>query len=235
MDLDFFPSELFTRLDVAKTPVASVLEGGIAGTVNLRNARPFDKPGTHVTVVGQGQYGDSNGKWGPRGAIVASTTSDTFGILVGFSGMSQKQRVDNFDTIGWTDANVQASRRRACRTPLDTGNGFFYAPTVPNNVGHGLTPGATYDPTQTSGLSLSQLSGALLPRLGRNSVTWGKRDRIPGLIALEWRPSDELHFALDAMAARSNRDFQRTDMNWQVRNSAPATASPRRAAWCRST
>ena len=54
VDLDFFPSELFTRLDVLKSPVASTLEGGIAGTVNLRNARPFDNPGTHLTVVGQG-------------------------------------------------------------------------------------------------------------------------------------------------------------------------------------
>jgi TonB-dependent receptor len=222
VDLDFFPSELFTRLDVAKTPVASTLEGGIAGTVNLRNARPFDNPGTHVTVVGQGQYSDSNKKAGPRGAIVASHTTDTFGILVGVSGVSQKQRIDSFDTIGWTDANVP-SCGVGCTTPLDTGNGFSYASVVPNNVGHGLTAGAAYDPTATSGLTLSQLSGARLPRLGRNVVTFGKRERISGLVSLEWRPSDELHFALDAIGAISKRDFQRTDMNWQVRNSGPGS------------
>jgi TonB-dependent receptor len=49
VDLDFFPSELFTRLDVAKSPMASTLEGGIAGSVNLHNARPFDKEGQHLT------------------------------------------------------------------------------------------------------------------------------------------------------------------------------------------
>ena len=54
VDLDFFPSELFTRLDLAKSPTPSTLEGGIAGTVNLRNARPFDKEGTHITAVAQG-------------------------------------------------------------------------------------------------------------------------------------------------------------------------------------
>src|SRR3546814_5631714 len=86
VDLDFFPSELFTRLDLAKTPSPSTLEGGIAGSVNLRNARPFDKPGTHVTVVAQGQYTDSNEKLSPRGAIVASHPTDTFGILVGVAG-----------------------------------------------------------------------------------------------------------------------------------------------------
>jgi TonB-dependent receptor len=220
VDLDFFPSELFTRLDVAKTPVASVLEGGIAGTVNLRNARPFDNPGDHLTIVGQGQYMDSSKKFGPRGAIVASHTSDTFGVLVGVSGVSQKQRVDSFDTIGWTDPNVVACGV-GCTGPLDTGNGFSFASVVPNNAGHGLTPGATYDPTATSGLSLSELSGARLPRLGRNAVTYGKRDRISGLVALEWRPTDEFHFALDAIGAISRRNFKRSDMNWQVRNSGP--------------
>lgn len=220
VDLDFFPSELFTRLDVAKTPVASVLEGGIAGTVNLRNARPFDNPGDHLTIVGQGQYMDSSKKFGPRGAFVASHTSDTFGVLVGVSGVSQKQRVDSFDTIGWTDPNV-VSCGAGCAGPLDTGNGFSFASAVPNNTGHGLTAGAAYDPTATSGLSLSELSGARLPRLGRNAVTYGKRERISGLIALEWRPSDEFHFALDGIGAISRRDFKRSDMNWQVRNSGP--------------
>mgnify|MGYP001102530792 CR=1 FL=1 len=56
VDLDFFPSELFTRLDVAKSPMADTLEGGIAGTVNLHSARPFDREGQHLTVIAQGQY-----------------------------------------------------------------------------------------------------------------------------------------------------------------------------------
>jgi TonB-dependent receptor len=110
VDLDFFPSELFTRLDVLKSPVASTLEGGIAGTVNLRNARPFDNPGTHLTVVGQGQYNDTNNRFGPRGAIVASKTWDKFGILIGLQGVNQKTRVDGFETVGYTDGNVPTGR-----------------------------------------------------------------------------------------------------------------------------
>ena len=98
VDLDLFPSELFTRLDVLKTPVASTLEGGIAGTVNLRNARPFDRPGEHITVVGQADGHDTNSKFGPRGAVVASKTfGDTFGVLLGFAGYTQKERIDGFE------------------------------------------------------------------------------------------------------------------------------------------
>ena len=39
LDLDLYPTELFTRLDVSKSPVASQLEGGAAGT--CRGAPPY--------------------------------------------------------------------------------------------------------------------------------------------------------------------------------------------------
>jgi outer membrane receptor protein involved in Fe transport len=45
VDLDLFPTELFTQLTVRKSSSASMLEGGAAGTVNMRSARPFDGSG----------------------------------------------------------------------------------------------------------------------------------------------------------------------------------------------
>ncbi|ETI64336.1 TonB-denpendent receptor [Sphingobium sp. C100] len=217
VDLDFFPSELFTRLDLAKSPSPSTLEGGIAGTVNLHNARPFDKPGTHVTVVAQGQYTDSNGKVSPRGAIVASHTTDTFGILLGVAGVKTKTRVDGFETLGYSDGNLG--------TGDPGGNNFFYASAVPNNAGHGLVAGDPVDVVATSGLTRDQLSTALIPRLGRQALTQGDRSRISALASLEWRPSDELHFALDGIWAKSIRNYDRLIMNWQVRNSGPGTTA----------
>ena len=217
VDLDFFPSELFTRLDLAKSPSPSTLEGGIAGTVNLRNARPFDKPGTHVTVVAQGQYTDSNDKISPRGAIVASHTTDTFGILVGVAGVKTKTRVDGYETLGYSDGNLG--------TGDPGGNNFSYASIVPNNAGHGLVAGQPVDVVATSGLTRDQLSTALIPRLGRQALTQGARSRISALASLEWRPSDELHFALDGIWAKSKRNYDRLIMNWQVRNSGPGTSA----------
>ncbi len=217
VDLDFFPSELFTRLDLAKSPSPSTLEGGIAGTVNLRNARPFDKPGTHVTVVAQGQYTDSNDRVSPRGAVVASHTTDTFGILLGVAGVKTKTRVRGFETVGWTDGNLGAGD--------PGGNNFSWASVVPANAGHGLVAGQPVDVVATSGLTRDQLSTALLPRLGRDSLTEGDRSRISALASLEWRPSDELHFAIDGLWAKSKRDYTKVNMNWQVRNSGPGTTA----------
>ncbi len=223
VDLDFFPSELFTRLDVAKSATASTLEGGIAGTVNLRNARPFDKPGTHVTVVAQGAYTDSNDKVGPRGALVASHTfGDTFGILVGVAGVRQQTRIDGYDTVGFTDANLACGA--GCNISPPESNGFSFASTTPANVGRGLVTGAPVNLAATSGLTLSQLSKAILPRLGRPTLTEGTRSRISAIASMEWRPSDAFHFALDGIYAKSNRDYVRSNMNWQVRNSGPGTS-----------
>ena len=215
VDLDFFPSELFTRLDLAKSASAHTIEGGIAGTVNLQNARPFDKPGTHVTVVAQGQYSDTNDKVGPRGAIVASHTTDTFGILLGVAGVKTKTRVDGFETIGWTDGNLGVGD--------PGGNNFAYASVVPRNTGHGLVAGQPVDVVATSGLTRDQLSRAIIPRLGRNSLTEGDRSRISALASMEWRPSDTLHFAIDGIWAKSTRDYTKVNMNWQVRNSGPGS------------
>ena len=221
VDLDFFPSELFTRLDIAKSPQASTLEGGIAGSVNLHNARPFDKPGQRLTLIAQGQYTDSNKDFSPRGAIVASKTWDKFGVLFGVSGVKTTTRVDGFETVGWTDGNISCAE---CNTGTDTGNGFVYASVVPNNTGHGLTPGAPLDLAATSGLSLPQLSRALIPRLGRNSYTEGTRSRVSALLSLEYRPNDAWQFAIDGIYAKSKRDYQRLNMNWYVRNSGPGTS-----------
>jgi TonB-dependent receptor len=221
VDLDFFPSELFTRLDLAKSPVASTLEGGIAGTVNLRNARPFDREGAHLTVIGQSQYTDSNEEVSPRGAIVASNTwGDTFGVLVGVSAVKTKTRIDGFESIGYSDGNLS---RQTNDPGSSSGNGFFYADTMPNNV-RDYVPGTPVDLAATSGVPLDVLKNALIPRLGRNTYTIGDRERVSGLVSMEYRPTDSLKFALDTMYAESNRDYQSLKMNWYVRNSGPGTS-----------
>ena len=50
-----FPTELFTQLTVSKSPTADLIEGGAAGNVNLRSARPFDQEGFRVTYNAAGQ------------------------------------------------------------------------------------------------------------------------------------------------------------------------------------
>ncbi|MBW8812259.1 MAG: TonB-dependent receptor [Caulobacterales bacterium] len=222
VDLDVFPTELFSRLDVNKTPVAGMLEGGVSGTVNLRSARPFDTPGQHLTYSLQGNYNTNSKDWTPRGSLIGSKTFDTgygqFGVLAGLAVARAKVLTRGFETIGWTNANLSCT---GCNT--NGGNGFNFATTVPANAGNSLVAGTPVDAallqSLNPGTSLVQLSDALVPRLGRPAYSEGKRDRYNALLSFEYRPSETLNFYLDLLAGRTIHKFNRIDMDWAVRNS----------------
>jgi len=106
LDLDLFPTELFTRIDVSKSPVASQIEGGAAGTVDMRTARPFDNPGTRFNYQLQGSYSEASEATSPRAALMGSWTNDQFGVLVGFAGVNTQSTTTGFETIGYTNPNL---------------------------------------------------------------------------------------------------------------------------------
>jgi TonB-dependent receptor len=237
LDLDLFPTELFTRLDVSKTPRASLLEGGVSGTVNMRSARPFDNPGTQFSYQLQGGYGEISEKVSPRGSITASWTNDTFGVLAGVAAVRNKSETTGYETIGWTNPNMNDAQ---CGSPsIDHddnpatapqnicqygtgGNNWTIPATVPDNPGGGLTPGTTIDKAfleaNNPGVTAQQIGDALMPRLGRPAYLSGNRDRLAGLLSFEFRPTDSLQFYLDTLYADADRSFDRLDMNLVGRN-----------------
>jgi TonB-dependent receptor len=224
VDLDLLPTELFTQLTVSKSPTASQVEGGAAGTVNLRSARPFDNPKPYISYGLQGSKVSSADKWGYRGHVLASATFGDFGILAGAAVVKNNFRVDGFETIGWTNPNLTAAQRTT-GTRNATGGGNWTIPgTVPANAGNGLTTGATIDEAfllaNNPGATIDQIDNGLLPRLGRPRTEIGDRDRQNYLASAEWRPSDNFHFYIDGMYGKRTTEFTRTAMNWVVRNGA---------------
>jgi len=223
VDLDLLPTELFTQLTVSKSPVASQVEGGAAGTVNLRSARPFDNPKPYISYGLQGSKVSSADKWGYRGHVLASATFGDFGILAGASLARNEFHIDGFETIGWTNPNLSAAQRPTGANA--TGGGNFTIPaTVPANAGNGLTTGATIDQAfllaRNPGATIDQIDNGLIPRLGRPRTEVGYRDRKSFLASAEWRPSDALHFYVDGMYSTRETEFTRTSMNWVGRNGA---------------
>ncbi len=232
VDLDMFPTELFTQLTVNKSPTADLVEGGAAGTVNMRSARPFDNEGAHLTYSFQGSKNSKADKWDPRGYLIASDTWGPFGFLVGISGMRNHVRTTGYETIGWTNPNLSAAQcSGTCNT---TGGGNWTIPAnVPTNVNaHGnvinpgtglpLVPGAPI--TQAlllqlnPGASIQQIDNGLIPRLGRPSDEFGTKERYNGVASFEYRPSDDMQFYVDAIYGKRKNDLQRIDMNWVGRN-----------------
>lgn len=226
VDLDLFPTELFTQLSVYKTSSPDLIEGGAAGTVDMRSARPFDNPGAHFTYTAQGTKNQSASQWGERGAVIASDTWDNgFGALVGVAAVGNKIDVKGFETIGWTNANLSAAQCGAGNTCNQTGGGNWTIPaTVPAGAGSGLVAGTPVDNAfllaHNPGLTTQQIDNALIPRLGRSADDFGARDRGNAIISLEYRPNDALHVYLDSMYAHKKNNEQRIDMDWVGRNGA---------------
>ncbi len=239
VDLNLFPTEFFTQLTVEKTPKASTIEGGIAGTVDMRSARPFDNPGTHLTYSAQTSYNNIASDYSPRGSLIGSWTNDagTFGALFGLAIDRGKIGVHGWESVGWTNPGLtynQCGLTPPTGTPATNqpaacnvnGGGNWRIPdNVPNNsaaIGAGLTPGAPIDNnfllSHNPGLTTNQISEALIPRLGRPVNMEGDRDRDAYLGSLEWRPNDSMHFYLDTIFSKAHRTNDRIDMDLVGRN-----------------
>lgn len=227
LDLSIFPTELFTEITVNKSPRAGMLEGGAAGTVNLRTARPFDRNGFQGRYSLESQDNSQSGSVGAHGSLMVSNLWGNFGALVGVSFAEDKTRILGFESIGWTNPNLLTSGSAIqCTTACNsTGGGNWTIPgVVPANAGNGLTPGTTIDQafllSHNPGLTIQQLDNAIIPRLGRPVDDFGEHGRRNAIVSLEYRPSDALHFYLDSMYGKKTMDLERIDINWVGRNGA---------------
>ncbi|MBX3563624.1 MAG: TonB-dependent receptor [Sphingomonas sp.] len=223
VDLDLFPTELFTQLTVSKSGVANMVEGGAAGTVNMRSARPFDKPGMHFTYGGQLTKNTNADKWGYRGSLLGSATFGDFGILLGVAGVHNQVRTTGFETIGWTNPNLSAAQRTS-GTLNPTGGGNWTIPaTVPANAGNGLVTGTVIDQAfllaRNPGTTIDQIDNGIIPRLGRPMDEFGTKDRINGIASIEYK-GENFHAYVDGMYGWKKNSLERIDMNWVGRNGA---------------
>ena len=76
-DYSDIPSQLFSGADVIKTPTASLLNGGITGTINLKTRRPFDLDTGWTTAISGSMLravrpARTRGKWTDYLAFTAS-------------------------------------------------------------------------------------------------------------------------------------------------------------------
>lgn len=225
VDLSFFPTDLFTKLTVNKSYTANLLEGGAAGNIDMRSARPFDHPGTHITYNIQGVKQGIEDRIGGRGSLIASTTSDMFGVLVGVSGQRFYTDTRGYETIGFTNPNLSAAQCGAATGCNSTLGGNWTIPAaVPAGAGNGLTTGDTIDAAfllaHNPGATIQQIDNGTLPRLGRPSAEYGSRDRINAIASLEFRPAEGVRFYVDGMYGYKHNNLIREDMAWIVRNSS---------------
>jgi iron complex outermembrane receptor protein len=81
--------ELLGGVDTYKNQTAEMIEGGIAGTVNLRTRLPFDSPGQTLQISANANYGDISKKLTPDLSGIYSnrwqTGAGEFGVLINYA------------------------------------------------------------------------------------------------------------------------------------------------------
>jgi len=241
VDMDFLPAELFRSATVYKSQQADIIEGGIAGTVDMRSVRPFDKSGFRSAFTASGNYRDKDGKWGNTGSALVSNTWNTsfgkVGALFGFAWGDTKYHTDVFQTVDMRNFSLNANQKNAS-DPASLPGGYFNTPAKvpagipvsslpsyaqsllgPSNVGApidramllALNPGAT----------LQQIDNGLMGRLPRYLVYSGERKRRSETLAFQWKPNDDWDVYLDTLFAQKANTMQQEDMNVGMRNNTP--------------
>lgn len=105
IEFNQYPSELIRQAAVYKTPVASLIAGGIAGRVELETVRPLDNSRQFTGAVNiRGAYNDRAdqspdvGSEGYRfsASIQAKLADDTLGLALGYARLSQPNVATRF-------------------------------------------------------------------------------------------------------------------------------------------
>ena len=98
-DFNIFASELFSKVEVRKSFSAEQDEGGMAGTVGLYTAKPFDYAGSKGALSLQGGTNSSTKDFQPRGAAMFSKNwDDKFGVLVSVAYSKRKTEEQGYNT-----------------------------------------------------------------------------------------------------------------------------------------
>ncbi|OYX66924.1 MAG: TonB-dependent receptor [Sphingomonadales bacterium 32-64-17] len=184
-DFNIFASELFSRVEVEKTYQAAQKEGGMAGTVGLFTAKPFDYNdginGAIALKLGTNTYTEDAQ---PRiAALLSQNWGDTFGIAVSVAWSKRKtteqgHNTYNYSTVNGTqmqeliDKGVDISNLSAAQQAelLDPDNTFYFAD-------------------------------------GNRLSSWNaEQERLGITAAVQWQPSDDALFTLDVLHGQFTTD-----------------------------
>lgn len=108
-DFSLFASELFNRVTVQKSFAANQEEGGIAGTVQLSTAKPFDYDGPQFVLSAKGQHNDQTDGITPRVVALVSQRQGDFGALVSLAYSKIRNNEYGYRNWNWGRATYGAN------------------------------------------------------------------------------------------------------------------------------
>ena len=94
VEFDIFASEIIQQVTVQKSPTAADEEGGIAGSVKISTARPFDYSARQLVASFEGAWNSISEETDPKISFLASDTRGDWGALVSVSSAKRTNRTD---------------------------------------------------------------------------------------------------------------------------------------------
>jgi len=179
IEFDQYPSELISSAAVYKSPKASLIEGGVAGTVELETASPLNNDQTHKFVANvRGMYND-------RASEVSDATEfgdrisfsyqgkyldDTLGVALGYARLFQPSVATQFIGLAYNDTKDVDGAANDINGPLANPENEYIS------------------------------EGFELQHLG------GEETRNGYLAAIEWAPADNFKLKGDAFLSRFDKE-----------------------------
>ena len=173
------PSELVSKVVVNKSSEADLVEGGVAGTVDIVTRKPLDdfKQPLTLQVSAGGVYSDLPNKGAPQFSALANWKNDTstFGVLAQGFYEDRYLRRDGTEILGYQQVSPGSNLATAhpdltnVWTPFQMGSAYF---TQERKRSGGLV-NLQFKPSDTVGFDLSGFYAKLeAPNYNRNYLLW---------------------------------------------------------------
>jgi len=108
------PSDFISRIDVIKSPTASMTDGAVGGWINIHTRRPFDTEGFNLSGSfkmrgGPGADTDVTDEYSPETSIfISNTFNEQFGASFTYHTVQHESRQDILEDLFWSYMNVDA-------------------------------------------------------------------------------------------------------------------------------
>lgn len=153
ISFDQYPSELITQAAVYKSPKASLIEGGVAGTVELKTANPLEAQNQHNFQANvRGSFNDAASnvgadEFGDRISLSyqGKFADDTIGVGLGYARLNQPNNAEeaiSYPYGGTRDANGDGTQEKLS-------NGFQLRAASGTDTRDGLMGTLVFEPNDT--------------------------------------------------------------------------------------
>lgn len=187
---DQYPAELIVGADVYKTPTASLVGQGLAGTIDLHSIKPLDYKEMTMAANLRGEH-NTNGQLNPGTGVSKNGGRASFSFVDQFFDHTLGVAFG----VAHLDSPVQEKQYQAWWWSLNNGPG-----SIVDKWGGPPTPGMPAGVLSQEGMQLRARS------VDQN------RDGFMGVV--EWAPSDVYHSTVDVYYSKFKQEAYKNGLQW---------------------